>query len=104
MINKYELQEIISIEGFPCRSGIIFKDSESVSAADIRTYWIQELILEKIFTNGTHLISHVHNNKIINKILSAYDTVLNKIQHNLVKGSFQGKLKCPTSSENIRNL
>lgn len=104
LINKHDLDKIFSIDGFPCRNVINIKDFDDITAADIRTYWIQECTRMNILTAGYHIVSLAHNTKVIGFLLEKYDLVLKEIKKSLSDKSLINKLECPTSKEGARSL
>ena len=104
LINQYDLNDIISFQGYPCRNVMIVKDYEDIPAADIRTYWIQECTRLNVLTAGYHIVSLAHTKPIMDELLSKYKLVLKDIQNSLADKSLCNKLDCPTSLEGARSL
>jgi len=103
-IDKYGLQDVVSVEGFPCRNVMIFRDTQDVSATDTRTYWIQELSKKGILTAGVHIFSFAHQKTEIDFLLSCYEQVLEDIKVSLDSGSLPEKLQCPSAKMSVRNF
>ena len=99
LITDSNLNDIISIEGYPQRNVIIFKDYDKISADDIRTYWIQELTKKKVLTLGYHMPSLAYKEKEVEFLLGVYCNVLKDIYLNINDASLIDKLQCPSSSK-----
>ncbi|MDD2680362.1 MAG: aminotransferase class III-fold pyridoxal phosphate-dependent enzyme [Candidatus Omnitrophica bacterium] len=104
LISLYELKDLVSIEGFPCRNVMLFRDFKGTPAVDIRTYWIQELAKRNILSNGSHMMSFAHKDKEISYTLGIYTEVLKLIKDGLSDGSLSAKLQCPPVKEPARAL
>ena len=104
LLSKYNLYDIISFQGYPCRNVMVVKDHEDIPAADIRTYWIQECTRLNVLTAGYHIVSLAHTKPILDELLSKYNLVLKDIQSSLEDKSLWNKLECPTSKEGARSI
>ena len=104
LLNQYDLDDVISFQGYPCRNVMIVKDNEEVPATDIRTYWIQECARLNILTGGYHIVSLAHTKSIMDELLFKYDLVFKDIQNSLADKSLLNKLEYPVSKEGARNI
>lgn len=104
LLNQYDLDDVISFQGYPCRNVMIVKDHEEVPAADIRTYWIQKCARLNILTGGYHIVSLAHTKSIMDELLFKYDLVFKDIQNSLADKSLLNKLEYPVSKEGARNI
>jgi glutamate-1-semialdehyde 2,1-aminomutase len=104
LIFDHGLSETIVVEGFPCRNVMIFRDYKNIPAADIRTYWIQELAKRNILTAGYHIVSLSHTEKEINILLDNYDEVFNDIIDSVRDDTLCSKLQCPSAKASVRDL
>lgn len=104
LLSEYELNNVASLEGFPCRSVLIFKDYGDTPAIDIHTYWIQEMAKRNILTAGYHIVSLAHKDDEIAHILSSAKDVFNLIREGLDDGSLSSKLQCPPAKQSARSL
>ena len=103
-IENYGLQDVVVVEGYPCRSVMIFQDTNEVPATDTRTYWIQELAKMGVLTSGYHIVSFVHQKPEIDYLLTRYDQVFAEIKSSLSDGSLPEKLLCPSAKLSAREL
>jgi glutamate-1-semialdehyde 2,1-aminomutase len=104
LIDQSGLNEVVQLEGFPCRSVLIFRDKDSYSSADIRTFWIQELVSHGVLTAGYHIISHSHQNEEISELLKKYNSVFSSLYQAIEEETLFDKLKCPPARESARSL
>ena len=103
-IKNYDLQDVVAIDGFPCRSVMIFRDNQDIPATDTRTYWIQELTKKGILTAGSNIISFAHQKLEIDYLLTRYDQVFADIKSSLSDRSLPEKLQCPSAKFSAREL
>lgn len=103
-ISSCNLTDVVAVEGFPCRSVMIFRDYNNIPAADIRTYWIQELAKRHILTAGYHIISLSHTKKEIDLMLGQCNVVLKALKRSLEEGTLSDKLQCPSVKASARDL
>lgn len=104
VIHSSGLNDVVSVEGFPCRNVMIFKDSHEIPGLDIRTYWIQELAKRNILSAGYHMVSFAHRDQEISDTLDKYAQVFGLIKKTLDGGSLLDKLQCPTAKQSARSL
>lgn len=104
LISEYELDKAIVVEGFSCRTVVIFRDYKETTGDDIRTYWIQELAKRNILTAGYHIISLSHRKTEIDFMLEQYEYVLQDIKELLNNDTLPGKLQCAPSKPSARDL
>ena len=103
-IKNYDLQDVVAIDGFPCRSVMIFHDNQDIPATDTRTYWIQALTKKGILTAGNNISSIAHQKLEIDYLLTRYDQVFADIKSSLRDGSLPEKLQCPSAKFSAREL
>ena len=103
-ISKHGLQDVVAVEGYPCRSVMIFQDTNEVPATDTRTYWIQELAKMEVLTAGYHIVSFAHQKPEIDYLLTRYDQVFADIKSSLDDGTLPEKLQCPSAKLSARDL
>ena len=103
-IKKQGLQDAVEVEGYPCRSVLIFRDAQDIPATDTRTYWIQELSKKGVLTAGYHIVSFAHQKPEIDYLLTRYDEVFLDIKVSLDDASLSEKLQCPSAKQSARDL
>lgn len=81
------LQDCVSLGGLPPWSFTMFHDHETANAAEIKTYWMQEMIRAGVLTIGTHNVCYAHNEVDIKHVLSAYERAFAGIAEHLGRGN-----------------
>ncbi|NLW92064.1 MAG: aminotransferase class III-fold pyridoxal phosphate-dependent enzyme [Syntrophomonadaceae bacterium] len=94
LLNKYELNSIMSISGHPSWSFLAFRDSGNYSQWDLKTLFMQEVLARGIITLGTHNMSYCHSDADIEKLLQCYDEVFQIIQDGIKSGCLEKYLRC----------
>ena len=80
LIRENELEDIISVVGAPPWQLLTFKKSKIVDSAVVRSFFIQEMLLNGVLINDSHNISYAHSLEDITTILNTYGHVLPKIK------------------------
>ena len=75
LIKDHQLENIISISSFPSWSVLKFRELDSYSSFEVRTFFLQEVLKRGILTLGSHNLSFSHTQKDINKLLDVYNEV-----------------------------
>jgi glutamate-1-semialdehyde 2,1-aminomutase len=75
LIKDHQLENIISISSFPSWSVLKFRELDSYSSFEVRTFFLQEVLKRGILTLGSHNLSFSHTQKDINKLLDVYSEV-----------------------------
>tara|TARA_Y100000741_G_scaffold343117_1_gene306680 strand:- start:1941 stop:2798 length:858 start_codon:yes stop_codon:yes gene_type:complete len=104
LIQHLELNDVIEIRGFPQKSFLIFKNYLENSAEDLRTFWIQQLTVNKVLSLGTHLLSFSHKKKEINFLLDVYEKVFLDFKKVIKNKNLYKVLKSPTAKSGARDL
>jgi len=94
LIKKYKLDDILSIEGNPVWSFLIFKDCEKYNQFDIKTLFMQEMLSRGFLTFGSHNLSYSHGDNEIASLLSSYEEVLPLIKTAIDNSSLNEMLNC----------
>jgi len=79
LINKNNLKEVVSINGYPFKSVLQFASYNGFSGLEIKTFIQQEMAKRGVLFIGYHLLSFSHTKKDIEFTLMAYDEVFNKL-------------------------
>ena len=81
---KYNLRNIIYLSGHPSWPFLIVKNISNEDSMKIKTFFMQEYLLNKILFIGTSFVINAsHNLKDIKKVLSITDQILFKISNNI---------------------
>lgn len=79
-INGKEIEDLISIEGYPIRTVFTFKEEEK-KALKMKTLFQQECVKRGILFTAAHNISLPHTDDIIERTLSVYDEVMDILKY-----------------------
>ena len=92
MIHEKEMEEIVSIDGYPVRSVLNFSGEEALIR---KTLFQQECARRGVLFTGAHNVSLPHDDVIIKSTLTAYDQVLDilkySIEYALVEALIEGE-------------
>jgi glutamate-1-semialdehyde 2,1-aminomutase len=81
---KYNLKNIISLSGHPSWPFLIVKNIPNEDKMKIKTFFMQEYLLNKILFIGTSFVINAsHKIKDIKKVLSVSDQILSKLSNNI---------------------
>jgi glutamate-1-semialdehyde 2,1-aminomutase len=75
LIDKHNLQQIISLAGHPTWSFLLFQDTATYSQWQMKTLFMQEVFKRGILSYGTHNMSYAHEDHDITRLLQVYDEV-----------------------------
>jgi len=75
LIKDHQLENIVSISSFPSWSVLKFRELDSYSSFEVRTFFLQEVLKRGILTLGSHNLSFSHTQKDIDKLLDVYSEV-----------------------------
>lgn len=94
LIVKHGLKNVLSTDGKPCWSFLLFKDTNTYSQWELKTLFMQEVFARGILTLGTHNMSYAHGDSDIQKLLDAYDSVFSILKDVDENNSLHNKLHC----------
>jgi len=94
LIEQHDLTEIFSVSGYPVWSFFNIKDFQNYSMWDLKTFFIQEMFSNGVFTLGTHNLSFSHSEKDIADLITSYSSFFTKVNNGLRKGDLLSYLKC----------
>ncbi len=93
LIQKHELNKVVTVAGKPCWSMLGFNDTAQNSLWEIKTLFLQEILTRGILTAGAHNISYAHTEEDIKKILAAYDASFEILTNAIRSGDLKRRLK-----------
>ena len=73
LIVKYGFENNISVEGFPCWSFLVMKETNWGTVEELKTLFMQVMFEQGIFILGTHNISYSHTEDDIDQLMEAYE-------------------------------
>ncbi len=83
LINKFQFNDFISIQGDSCWSFLVMNSTEWATTDELKTLFMQVMFQKGIFILGTHNMSAAHSKKDIDKLMKGYEsffTILTKIK------------------------
>ncbi|CAN2169801.1 HemL Glutamate-1-semialdehyde aminotransferase [Candidatus Nanopelagicaceae bacterium] len=87
------LSEVLELSGHPTWRFLTWKDHESASALEIKTYFMQECFKEGILVLGTHNVTTAHSSKIIKRIGHKYSQIFSRLRQSLEHNTLKSKLE-----------
>ncbi len=88
LIHEKEMDDIVSLSGYPVRTVMDVKAEEKEALA-MRTLFQQECVKRGVLFTGSHNMSLPHDNEIIEKTLSVYDEVMDILKYSIDYGMFE---------------
>ena len=82
-IIKNNLHDVLSLSGHSTWKFLNWRDHETATALEIKTYFMQECFKEGILVLGTHNVTTKHTEKVIKKIAKTYSEIFSKIASKL---------------------
>jgi glutamate-1-semialdehyde 2,1-aminomutase/spore coat polysaccharide biosynthesis protein SpsF len=96
LIQNKEMEELMSIEGYPPRSVFAFKDDEGLRMG---TLFQQEAVKRGLLFTNTHNVSLPHDEDVLGKTLSVYSEVMDILKYSMQCGiiddMIEGELLVP---------
>lgn len=92
LIEKFQLQDVITMGGLAPWKIIQVRDHEHASRAGISTLLFRELIAHGILTNGSHNVCYAHNEDDIQQTLEAYELSLAILAEELQRPGLEDRL------------
>lgn len=93
ILEENYLSHILELSGHPSWRFLVWKDHESATALELKTYFMQECFKEGILVLGTHNVTTAHTSKIIKEIGQVYSKILSRIKLNLERENLKSKLE-----------
>ena len=92
LIDSFGLSKAVSLSGHPTWKFLRWNGVSDYSAAEIKTFFMQEVFQEGVLVLNSHNISQAHDKKIIMKIIDAYSKVFGRIKKAISQGSLREEL------------
>jgi glutamate-1-semialdehyde 2,1-aminomutase len=93
LIQQYELESILSIKGYPVWSLLVFKDDSNYSSWQIKTFWMQEVLVRGILSFGSHNLCYAHQKEHVDQLLAVYQEVFALLKEHLGKKTLEKAIK-----------
>ncbi|HWO75375.1 MAG TPA: aminotransferase class III-fold pyridoxal phosphate-dependent enzyme [Bacillus sp. (in: firmicutes)] len=94
LIDQYQLSDMITIDGHPSWSFLLFKDAGGYSSYEIKTLFLQEVFKRGILTVGTHNMSYSHSNDDLEKLFMVYNEIFPILKEAVDKKELHHYLRC----------
>lgn len=94
LIEALGLHDIVTVEGHPAWSFLVFKNVAQYSVSETKTLFLQEMFRRGIYTLGTHNMSYAHSDSDIQCLMAAYREVLGLIGAAVREGRVLERLEC----------
>ncbi|MBR3622984.1 MAG: aminotransferase class III-fold pyridoxal phosphate-dependent enzyme, partial [Selenomonadaceae bacterium] len=92
LVDKYKLQDVLSVTGLPAHAGISFEGHGSLSYLDIQSIYSQEMISSGILIFAFYNLNAAHTEKEANAYLEATEKAFEKIKQAIEADSLEGIL------------
>ena len=93
LIDSFGLSNVVSLSGHPTWKFLRWNGVGEYSAAEIKTFFMQEVFQEGVLVLNSHNISQAYDKKIIVKIIDAYSKVFGRIEKAISQGSLKKELR-----------
>ena len=93
LVSKHGLEKVLSLQGKPCWSFLVFRDGGAYSQWELKTLFLQEIFARGILMGGLHNMCYTHSDEDISKLLGTYDAVFAIIREVIDKGYLKERLK-----------
>jgi glutamate-1-semialdehyde aminotransferase/spore coat polysaccharide biosynthesis protein SpsF (cytidylyltransferase family) len=94
LIEKYKMENILSIGGNPTLSSLTFKESPPYVAFDLKTLFLQEVLSRGILTLGAHNMNYAHHDAEIDRLIAVYAEIFPILKEAVEKKSLHQQLRC----------
>ena len=95
LITRHELTEVVRISGLPPWTVFSFQDTRGATLWEIKSLFLQEVLLRGVLTVGVQSISFAHTREDIDRILNVYDEVLGILRTSIDSGNLKDHLVGP---------
>jgi glutamate-1-semialdehyde 2,1-aminomutase len=104
LIKKNNLSDFLTVKGYPCWTVLDIHTFSVDFNLKIKHYLVQEMFKQGVLWNGSHNLSFAHSESKIQKLLSAYELILSKLQTLLATQQLENELEgeCLTPIFSIR--
>lgn len=93
LILDFGLNDIASVEGYPCWSFFVLKPTKWATVEELKTLFMQIMFENGIYTLGTHNLSYSHSIKNIDTLLKSYSIYFEQIKELKSSKKIKEKLK-----------
>jgi glutamate-1-semialdehyde aminotransferase/spore coat polysaccharide biosynthesis protein SpsF (cytidylyltransferase family) len=104
LIKNNNLENYISIIGFPFKSVINFHNNDKFTSLEMKTYFQQECAKRGILFIGYHLISYAHTLEHINYTLSVYNEIMQNMHTHITNNTLINSLEGRVLTQIFKNV
>ncbi len=104
LIDKYEMQAYISIDGYPFKSVMIFNGQGEYGPLELKTYFQQECAKRGILFIGYHLVSYSHQEEDIESTLIVYNDVISALKEKIITQTLLNSLEGSVVTQIFNNV
>lgn len=104
LIDKHELNEQLSIIGYPFKSIFIFAGNKKYAPLELKTFFQQECAKRGVLFIGYHLVSYAHKKEHIDFTLETYDQVMKLLKEVLDKDKLRESLEGEVVTQIFKNV
>jgi glutamate-1-semialdehyde 2,1-aminomutase len=94
LIDCHRVGSFLTITGDPTWSFLLFKDADGVSGLEIKTLWMQELMLRGFLSLGTHNMSYSHSEDDVDRLADAYGQIFPILREAVANRAIRQFLRC----------
>ncbi len=94
LITKHKVDNIFSLSGHPSWIFLTIKDCSFYSSFEMKTLFLQEMLVRGILTLGTHNLNYAHSDSDIMLLINVYDEVFPIIKEASETKSLERMLRC----------
>lgn len=91
-IDKYDLNEVLSVSGMPQHCGVAFEGHGSLDYLDIQSIYSQTILENRVFQFAIYFLNAHHTDKEVEAYLDATDRAFSKIRDAVDRDSVEGIL------------
>ena len=85
LIDNFNLNDTFKVSGYPVWSFFLIGDMKKYNSWELKTLFLQEMLLKGIVTIGTHNLSYSHNEHHVDLLLDAYASYFEMVSR-VIKG------------------
>lgn len=95
-IERHGCTAFLSVVGHPSWSFLVIHEQAGAYGLEMKTLFMQEILVRGILTLGTHNVSWAHDDADVDALLDAYDQVFPLMRDALATGTVRDRLRCDT--------
>jgi len=104
LIQKHDLDNYLSIIGYPFKSVFMFNGNENFTSLELKTFFQQECAKRGLLFIGYHLISYAHKKEHIDFTLEKYNDVMMSLDKLIEKNELKESLEGTVVTQVFKNV